>query len=126
MTLIPPFTEEHEALRESLRSFVEREIRPFAPEWEEAREFPLELYKRMGELGFLGLGYPEEYGGQGGNTMHEAVFAEEMARAGSGGVAAGIGGHVAIAMPPIYKFGTETSSGPWRSPSRGAARTWRA
>ena len=116
MTLIPPFTEEHEALRESLRSFVEREIRPFAPEWEEAREFPLELYKRMGELGFLGLGYPEEYGGQGGNTMHEAVFAEEMARAGSGGVAAGIGGHVAIAMPPIYKFGTEDQKQRWVVP----------
>jgi acyl-CoA dehydrogenase len=116
VSLIPPFTEEHEALRESLRSFVEREIRPHAPAWEEAREFPLELYTRMGELGFLGIGYPEEYGGQGGGPMHEAVFAEEMARAGSGGVAAGIGGHVAIAMPPILKFGTEEQKRRWIVP----------
>ena len=62
---IPPFTEEHEALRESIRSFVEREIRPHAPEWEKAEEFPRELFTRMGELGFLGLKYPERYGGQG-------------------------------------------------------------
>ena len=61
----------------------------------------------MGELGFLGLEYPEEYGGQGGDALHGAVFAEEMARCGSGGVAAGIGGHIGIATPPIFKFGTE-------------------
>ena len=113
---IPPFTAEHEALRESLRSFVEKEIRPHAPAWEEAREFPLELFTRMGELGFLGLSYPEEYGGQGGDTVHGAVFAEEMARCGSGGVAAGIGGHVGIAMPPIYKFGTEEQKQRWIVP----------
>ena len=101
--LVPPFTEEHEALRESLRSFVEKEIRPHAPAWEEAREFPLALFTRMGELGFLGISYPEEYGGQGGDTVHGAVFAEEMARCGSGGVAAGIGGHTGIAMPPILQ-----------------------
>src|SRR6266571_2412177 len=94
MTPIPPFTDEHEALRESLRSFVEREIRPHAPEWEEAREFPRDLYSRMGKLGFLGIGYPEHYGGQGGDAVHDAVFAEEMARCGSGGVSAGIGAHV--------------------------------
>jgi acyl-CoA dehydrogenase len=105
--LIPPFTEEHEALRESLRSFVEREIRPHVPEWERAEEFPRELFTRMGELGFLGLKYPSEYGGQGGDYVHDSVFTEEMARCGSGGVAAGIGAHVAIATPPVFKFGTE-------------------
>ena len=114
--LVPPFTEEHEALRESLRSFVEKEIRPHAPEWEEAREFPLSLFTRMGELGFLGLTYAEEYGGQGGDTVHGAVFAEELARCGSGGVAAGIGAHVGIAMPPIYKFGTEEQKQRWIVP----------
>ena len=114
--IIPPFTEEHEALRESLRSFVEKEIRPHAPEWEEAEEFPLELFTRMGELGFLGLSYPEEYGGQGGDYVHGAVFAEEMARCGSGGVAAGIGGHTGIATPPIFKFGTEEQKQRWLVP----------
>jgi acyl-CoA dehydrogenase len=117
MTTIPPFTEEHEALRESLRTFVEREIRPHAPAWEEAEEFPLELFTRMGELGLLGIGYPEEYGGQGGDTVHGAVFAEEMARCGSGGVSAGIGAHVGIATPPIFKFGTEEQKQRWLVPA---------
>ena len=115
--LIPPFTEEHEALRESLRSFVEREIHPHAHEWEAAQEFPRELFTRMGELGFLGLKYPEEYGGQGGDYVHDAVFSEEMARCGSGGVAAGIGGHVGIATPPIFKFGTEEQKQRWLVPA---------
>jgi len=114
---IPPFTEEHEALRESLRTFIQREIRPHAPEWEAAEEFPRELFTRMGELGFLGLKYPEEYGGQGGDYVHDAVFTEEMARCGSGGVAAGIGAQVAIASPPIYKFGTEEQKQRWLVPA---------
>ena len=79
---IPPFTDEHDALRESLRAFAEREIRPHVADWEAAEEFPRELFNRMGELGFLGLSYPEEYGGQGGDSVHGAVFAEEMARCG--------------------------------------------
>jgi acyl-CoA dehydrogenase len=114
---IPPFNEEHEALRESLRSFVEREIRPHVAEWERAEEFPRELFTRMGELGFLGLKYPERYGGQGGDYVHDAVLTEEMARCGSGGVSAGIGGHVAIATPPIFKFGTEEQKQRWLVPA---------
>jgi acyl-CoA dehydrogenase len=111
--LVPPFTEEHEALRESIRSFVEREIRPHVADWERAEEFPRSLYTRMGELGFLGLKYPEEYGGQGGDYVHDTVLTEEMARCGSGGVSAGIGAHVAIATPPIFKFGTEEQKQRW-------------
>ena len=61
----------------------------------------------LAELGFLGLKYPEEYGGQGGDYLHDAVLTEELARCGSGGLAAGIGAHVGIATPPIWKFGTE-------------------
>ena len=82
----------------------------------EGREFPRELYARCGELGFLGLKLPEEYGGQGGDTLHDAVFAEEMARCGSGGVAAGIEAHAGIAMPPIFKFGTEEQKKRWIVP----------
>jgi acyl-CoA dehydrogenase len=114
---IPPFTREHEALRESIRSFVVREIRPHVDEWERAEEFPRELFTRMGELGFLGLKYPEEYGGQGGDYLHDAVFTEEMARCGSGGVSAGIGAHVGIATPPIFKFGTEEQKRRWLVPA---------
>jgi acyl-CoA dehydrogenase len=116
-SLIPPFTDEHQALRESIRSFVERELRPHAAAWEEAEEFPRELFTRMGELGFLGLKYPEEYGGQGGDYVHDAVLTEEMARCGSGGVSAGIGGHIGIATPPIFKFGTEEQKRRWLVPA---------
>src|SRR4051794_19603541 len=104
---LPPFTDEHEQLRESIGRWVREEIAPQVDEWEEAREFPRELYLRAGELGFLGLKYPEELGGQGGDCVHDAVWAEELARAGaSGGVGAGLGAPPGIAPPPIFNFGT--------------------
>jgi acyl-CoA dehydrogenase len=104
---IPPFSDEHDELRESIRRFVEKELAPHAMEWEDARWFPNEVFTRMAELGFLGLKYPEEYGGQGGDYLHDAVLTEELSRCRSGGVAAGIGAHIGIATPPIWKFGTE-------------------
>jgi acyl-CoA dehydrogenase len=104
---IPPFTQEHEDFREGVRRFVETELHPHAHEWEDARWFPNEVFERCAELGYLGLKYEEEYGGQGGGYVADAVFAEELARCGSGGVAAGIGAHTSIATPPIWKFGTE-------------------
>jgi acyl-CoA dehydrogenase len=113
----PPFTDEHEALRESIRRFIERELRPHAAEWEEARWFPNEVFTRMAELGLLGLKYPEEYGGQGGDYVHDAVLTEELARCGSGGLAAGIGAHIGIATPPIWKFGTEAQKRRWLVPA---------
>ena len=103
----PPFTEEHEQLRESARGFIERELAPHAQQWEEEHWFPDEAFSKMAAQGLLGLKYPQEYGGQGGDYLHEAVLCEEMARAGSGGTAAGLGAHINIATPPIWKFGTE-------------------
>jgi len=105
--LPPPFTEEHEALRESIRRFMVNEVAPHAQEWEDARGFPDELFAKFAEHGFLGLKYPEQYGGQGGDHIHEAVMVEEFVHAQSGGIAAGIGAHVNIATPPVFKFGTE-------------------
>src|ERR1044071_6467450 len=90
---LPPFGEEHGQLRDSIRHFVQTELRPHAAEWEDARWFPSEVFARMGELGFLGLKYPTELGGQGGDYLHDAVLCEELAGAGSGGLAAGIGAH---------------------------------
>jgi acyl-CoA dehydrogenase len=105
--LLPPFTSEHEELRETISRWVSTEIAPHVDEWEAAREFPRELYRRAGELGFLGLKYPTELGGQGGDYVHDAVWAEELAAAGaSGGVGAGLGAHTGIATPPIFRFGT--------------------
>jgi len=105
--LHPPFSDEHEQLRESIGRWVREEIVPHVDEWEAAREFPRELYLRAGELGFLGLKYPAELGGQGGDYVHDAVWAEELAAAGaSGGVGAGLGAHTGIATPPVFKFGS--------------------
>jgi acyl-CoA dehydrogenase len=106
-TATPPFTDEHEELRQSIRGFIERELAPHAQQWEEERWFPDEVFPKMAAQGLLGLKYPTELGGQGGDYLHEAVMCEEMARIGSGGTAAGIGAHVNIATPPIWKFGTD-------------------
>jgi acyl-CoA dehydrogenase len=105
--LLPPFGDEHEQLREAVRRFVETELKPHADEWEDARWFPNDVFHRMAELGYLGLKYPEEYGGEGGDHLHDAVLTEELPRAGSGGLAAGIGAHIGIATPPVFKFGTD-------------------
>src|SRR5919197_1718243 len=94
------FTEEHEALRESIHSFVVRELAPHAEEWEEST-FPNWVFSRMGELGFLGLSFPVEYGGQGGDYYCNLVLAEEMALASCGGLAMGVAVHTDMATPPI-------------------------
>jgi acyl-CoA dehydrogenase len=104
---LPPFGEQHEELRAEIRRFVAEELRPHAAEWEAAQWFPNEVFHRMAELGLLGLKYPVEYGGRGGGYLDDAVLAEELGRCGSGGVSAGIGAHIGIATPPIWKFGTD-------------------
>jgi acyl-CoA dehydrogenase len=119
---IPPFTDEHEALRESIRRFVANELRPHAQEWEDARWFPNTVFARMAEVGYLGLKYPEEYGGQGGDHVHDAVLAEELSRCGSGGLAAGIGAHIGIATPPIWKFGTDEQKRRFLAPAIGGEK----
>jgi acyl-CoA dehydrogenase len=113
----PPFNDEHEQLREVLARFMERELAPHAAQWEDERWFPNEVFAKLAKHGFLGLKYPTEYGGQGGDYLHDAVLAEELARCGSGGLAAGIGAHVSIATPPIWKFGTEEQKRRWLVPA---------
>ena len=102
-----PFTAEHDALRESIRDFVARELRPHADEWEAAEYFADWVFPRMGELGLLGLRYPERYGGQDGDYLSAIVLAEEMARCGSGGVGMAVSVQSEMATPPILQFGTE-------------------
>jgi acyl-CoA dehydrogenase len=104
---LPPFTEDHEDLRAEIRRFVAEELRPHAEKWEEAGWFPNDVFARMAELGLLGLKYPKEYGGRGGDHLDDAVLSEELARCGSGGVSAGIGAHIGIATPPVWRFGTD-------------------
>jgi acyl-CoA dehydrogenase len=104
---LPPFTGEHEELREAIRGFVATELRPHVAEWEEAEWFPNDVFTRLAERGYLGLKYPKDYGGTGGNYLDDAVLVEELTGAGSGGLSAGVGAHIGIATPPIWKFGTE-------------------
>jgi acyl-CoA dehydrogenase len=104
---LPPFTAEHEPLRGEVRRFVAEELRPHAARWEAERWFPNDVFRRMGELGLLGLKYPREYGGRGGDHLDDAVLTLELSRCGSGGLAAGIGAHVGIATPPVARFGTD-------------------
>lgn len=115
--ILPPFTQEHEDLREQIKRWVASELAPNAAQWEEDRWFPNSVFDRMAELGFLGLKYPEQYGGQGGDHLHQAVMAEELAWCGSGGLAAGVGAHMDIATPPVYKFGTEEQKQRYLAPS---------
>jgi len=106
------FSDEHEALRESIRAFVQREIVPHAEEWEQTT-FPDAIVRRMGELGFLGLSVPEEYGGQGGDYYTNLVLAEEMGRSGSGGLLMGLSVHTDMVIPPILEFGSEEQKQRW-------------
>jgi len=100
-------TREHEALREQVRKFGKTEVLPFAQRWEEAEEFPRELYQRAAQAGLTGIGYPEIYGGAGGDFSHMMVAADELIVSGqSVGTAVGLGSH-AIALPPILKLGSE-------------------
>ncbi|MGN6166734.1 MAG: acyl-CoA dehydrogenase family protein [Solirubrobacteraceae bacterium] len=110
------FTEEHEQLRDSIRRFVIRELQPHAEEWEETT-FPDWVFRRMGELGFLGLDKPERYGGQGGDYYTSLVLAEEIVHARCGGLAMGVAVHTDMAMPPILAFGTEEQKQQWVVPA---------
>ncbi len=110
------FTDEHQQLRESIRRFVIKELQPHADEWEETT-FPDWVFERMGELGFLGLDKPEEYGGQGGDYYTALVLAEELVHAHCGGLGMGVAVQTDMAMPPILAFGTEEQKREWAAPA---------
>jgi acyl-CoA dehydrogenase len=103
----PMFREEHELFRDAVRKFVERELAPHADEWEEAEGFPDSVFTRMGELGYLGLRFPEKYGGQGCDFLFSVVLAEELGRCGMGSIGMAVAVQSEMATPPVYKFGTE-------------------
>jgi acyl-CoA dehydrogenase len=98
----PFYTAEHEAWRAVVRRFVENEIEPHAHEWDEAGEFPRELYVKAAAIGLLGLGFPEEYGGTPADQFMKIVTSQELARAGAGGINASLMSHT-IGSPPIAR-----------------------
>jgi len=100
------FTESHNILRESVRKFIAREIAPYVDDWEAAKTFPVELYRKAGAAGFFGLGFPAEYGGVPCDIFHKVAYTEEIIRCKSVGLASSLGSS-AIALPPILALGSE-------------------
>src|SRR5690606_32680512 len=99
------FDQSHQLVHDSVRRFVEREILPYIAEWEEAEEFPRELYLKAGAAGILGIGYPDRYGGSHeGDLFAKVAASEELMRSGSGGLVAGLGS-LDIGLPPVLKWG---------------------
>ena len=102
------FTKEHELVRKAVRDFVKREINPYVDEWEEKGIAPLhDLFKKMGELGFLGIRYDEKWGGQGLDYWYETVMLEECARINCGGIPMAIAVQTNMATPAINDFGSD-------------------
>jgi citronellyl-CoA dehydrogenase len=112
------FTQEHEMFRQMVRRFVEEEINPHVEEWEEAGIFPAhDLFKKMGDLGMLGLTYPEEYGGQGLDFWYTVVLCEELGKANASGVPMGITVHTDMCTPALAHFGSDELKRQFLAPS---------
>ena len=101
------FTEEHELFRESFRTFLEKEVKPYIDQWEEDRRTPRDIWKKMGDMGFLGLSYPEKYGGMELDFFYDVVFNEELGRLNSGGFAITQQVVQYMSAPYILKYGSE-------------------
>lgn len=101
------FTAEHDEFRAVVRSFVEQEVNPRIPEWEEAEMMPLrDIFSKMGSLGFLGLEYEPEFGGQGGDHLFTVILAEEFGRCDHGSLPMALGVQVDMATPSLAMYGT--------------------
>jgi alkylation response protein AidB-like acyl-CoA dehydrogenase len=98
--------EEQESFRLAVRSFAEKELAPRVDQLEETETFPKDLFQKLGTLGYLGVGYPEEYGGSGGDMVMRCLLIEEIARINCG-FAAALLAHVGLGCIPVFKFGTE-------------------
>jgi short/branched chain acyl-CoA dehydrogenase len=108
-------SDEQRALRDTVREFAEGEIAPFAAEWDRTATFPAQTIKKLGELGVMGLPFPEEYGGLAAGTLSFAIALEELARVDSS-VAITVGASVSLGGAPIFNFGTEAQKQRWLVP----------
>lgn len=113
---LSPFTQEHDLLRQVVREWADTEIAPNLSKWEEAGDFPDEIFHRAGELGFLGLAFPESAGGQGGDYWSQVVFLEEVGRV-SQAIAMVLSVQTDMATPPILEFGTQDQIDRWLRPA---------
>jgi len=111
-----PFTEDHDLLRKAVGDWVDTEIAPHLADWEEQGDFPDEIFRRAGELGFLGLAFPESAGGQGGDYWAQVVFLEEVGRV-SQAIAMVLSVQTDMSTPPILEFGTDDQIERWLKPA---------
>jgi acyl-CoA dehydrogenase len=105
-TCQPYFSKAHDRVREAVRQFVKKQVAPHVEQWEEAGTFPREIYQKAADIGILGMGFPEAYGGTPGDVFFQIAVTEELMRSGSAGFASSLGS-LNIALPPILAMGTE-------------------
>lgn len=107
------FHEEHEIFRHSLRNFMEKEVKPYLDAWRQNRQIPREIWRKMGEQGFIGYWLDEKYGGVNADFVYSVVLIEELHRSGAWGLAAAVGVHNDITMPYMAILGTEEQKMRW-------------
>jgi citronellyl-CoA dehydrogenase len=112
-----PFTEDHEAFRRTVRGFCEKELAPHAREWDEAGEFPRELFRRFGELGFLGIRHDPAYGGSGLDYWYVVAYGEELARSRNAGLNMAMLVQGEMATPVIGEIGTDEQKREFLAPA---------
>lgn len=102
----PFYNDSHEELAQTLRKFIDKEANPYVEQWEEAGIVPLEFHRKAADVGLLGIGFPEEFGGisEGIDPFHRHIVVEELAKTGAGGIGAGLMTHY-VALPPILAKG---------------------
>lgn len=103
----PYFNEDHEMFRSSVKQFVEKEILPFADQWEEDKKIPKSLWTKMGDQGFLGINFPEKYGGTDNDFFYSVILLEELAKSGYAGVSAAQGVHQYMSTAHLLRTGSD-------------------
>jgi len=112
------FTQEHEEIRRTMKKFIDAEINPYVDEWEEKEQFPAhEVFKKLGNLGMLGLTKPEAYGGAALDYSYSMVFAETLGQIRCGGVPMAIGVQTDMATPALARFGSDELRKEFRAPA---------
>src|SRR6201991_5024955 len=105
-------SDDHRLIQETVRDFARNEVAPVAEELDREKRFPYEIVAKLGELGLMGIPFPEEYGGAGADTLAYAIAVEELAR-GDSAVAITVCAHTSLGTQPIYLFGSEEQKRDW-------------
>src|SRR6202040_1745582 len=108
-------TPEQEMIKKTIREFADEEVAPGAIERDKTKQFPMEIFKQLAEMGIMGLPFPEEYGGAGADTISFAIVTEELSRAcASTGIT--YSAHISLGGAPLYLFGTEEQKQEYLTP----------